>query len=236
MWGVWQEAVRISRVEVRGGSPDLSAYAERALIGTYVGIIPRNSIFFFPARHIRSDILKDHPEIASVSISRQGLAGILLTTTERVALGRWCGLSPTTSFDVPFDGEYCYLFDAGGFIFSPATASSTPINTFNTYVPLGGDTEEPLRATLKHIDLLPSVFDFARQFSSRITPVRLVIIKGDEVQLSLESGARLLYVIGEEKNAFSAIIAAEETTDFADETIDYIDLRFDGKVYLKRKE
>ena len=231
VWGTWQSAVRVQSIEVRGGDTALSAYAESALLGTYVRIIPHNSIFFFPERAIRSSILADHPDIAAISISRAGLTTIVITVVPRVALGRWCGLAPTAGVE-----EYCYLFDASGFIFAPTTASSTVINTFTTYVPLATDTEEPLRATLAHAELLPSVFDFARQFSSRIIPVRSVMLVGDEVRFRLASGARLMYVLGSERQAFQAIISAEETTDFADETIDYIDLRFEGKVYLKRKE
>jgi hypothetical protein len=236
LWGVWQSAVRIVSVEVQGGDPALSSYAESALLGSYAGIIPRNSIIFFPARSIRSAILTEHTNIAAVSIARAGLTKIVLTVTERTAIGKWCGLSSSIISEVPFDGEYCYLFDASGFIFAPATASSTPMNTFTTYIPLASDTEEPMRATLAHADILPSVFDFARKFSSRITPVRSVVVVGDEVQFHFVNNSKLFYVLGNERTAFGAIISAEETTDFADETIDYIDLRFDGKVYLKRKE
>jgi hypothetical protein len=245
-WVTWQPAVRISEVAINAGDPVLAAYASAALTGTYAGLIPRDSIFFFPARSIRSSILTEHPEIAAVSISREGLTKIAIATLPRVAIGKWCGLSPSViSPDVPFDSEYCYVFDGGGYMFAPlvhedistgSTTVASTINTFSLYAPLQGETEEPLRATLAGSDALPAVFDFARQFSTRVVPVRSVVIAGDEAHFSLANGARLLYIIGEEHTAFSAVIASQEATDLADPSISYIDVRFEGKVYLKRKE
>jgi hypothetical protein len=232
IWGVWQPAVRIAQVEVRGGEEELlTLYATQALEGSYALSIPRDSIFFFPASRIRSSILAEHPTVGAVSISRTSLTSILVTIVERVPLGRWCGLSPTEGGE-----EYCYLFDASGFVFATAATSSPVIHTFRTYAPLKGDTLEPLRATLTHSDLLPPIFNFARQFSSRIAPVSAVKVVGDEVHLFLESGARLLYVINDEHRAFQAVLSAEDTTDLADESLEYIDVRFEGKVYLKRKK
>jgi len=230
VYGLWQSSVRIARVDVYGADASLAAYAKDAIQGSYFGIIPRDSIFFFPASHIRTDILAAHLDIAAVSIFRSSLTSISMKMSERAPIARWCGLAPTAGVD-----EYCYVFDASGFIFAAATTSIQAINTFALYAPLEGETLEPLRATIAHTERLPAAFDFARQLDTLGSPVLQVSMRGDEVDDTLKSGTRVTYVLGNERNAFTALVSARDNLNLADGSIDYVDLRFDGKVYLKKR-
>lgn len=230
-YGLWQSSVRISRIEVYGADASFTAYAKEAMQGSYLGIIPRDSIFFFPESRIRADILADHPDIAAVSIFRNWFTGISIKTSERVPIARWCGLAPTAGVE-----EYCYVFDANGYIFAAAASSTQTINPFSLYAPLVGETLEPLRATIAHAEKLPTVFDFARQLDTLGSPVNKVVIRNDEVDDYLVSGTRISYVLGHENNAFTALVSARENLNLADGSLDYVDLRFDGKVYLKKKQ
>lgn len=231
-YGLWQKPVRISRIGIVGADPALATLAQDALSGTYLGIIPRDSGFFIPSSAIRNGILAAHPEIAAVSVRHDGLAGIVIRADARVPIARWCGLGPTEGVD-----EYCYLVDANGFVFSVADASSTPLNPFKVYVPLiGGTSTEPLRATIAHADVLPSTFDFARQLSTLGSAVTSVIVNDDEVSDVLASGTRITYVLGAEQQAFAALVSSKGQFDLSDGSIDYVDLRFPGKVYLKKKD
>ncbi|MDP1759930.1 MAG: hypothetical protein Q8L01_00440, partial [Candidatus Woesebacteria bacterium] len=65
--------------------------------------------------------------------------------------------------------------------------------------------------------------------------VTRVILRGDEVDDMLASGTRVTYVLGNEQNAFTSLVSARENLNLADGSIDYVDLRFDGKAYLKKK-
>ena len=236
-----QSAVRIARVEVYGppslgsfggasADASLAAYAQEAVQGSYLGVIPRDSIFFFPASRIRSNILADHPDIAAVSIFRNGLTGISIKPDERAPVARWCGLAPTEGVE-----EYCYVFDASGYIFAAATSIET-INSFSLYAPLVGETLEPLRATIAQAEKIPSAFDFARQLDTLGSPVTHLVLRGDEVDDYLASGTRITYVLGSEQDAFTALVSSRENMDLADGSLEYVDVRFDGKVYLKRKK
>ncbi|MSU74773.1 hypothetical protein EXS57_03285 [Candidatus Kaiserbacteria bacterium] len=231
IYGLWQSSVRISNVLVYGEDPSLITYAKTALQGSYFGIIPHDSTFFFPASRIRASILEAHSNIAAVSIFRNGLTGISIKPDERVSVAKWCGFSPTEGVE-----EYCYVFDAGGYIFAPATTTTKTINTFTLYAPLEDDTLEALRATIAHANTIPQVFDFARQLDTQGSPVTKVIIRGDEVDDYLASGTRVTYILGDEEKAFTALVSAHENLNLADGSVEYVDLRFDGKVYLKRKE
>lgn len=241
IYGLWQSSVRISRITVYGEDVTLAQYAKDAIQGSYFGVIPRNSTFFFPASRIRAAILADHPSIAAVSIFRNGFTELSIKPSTRVPIARWCGTSPETRFDLE-DSDLrsnlvsnCYVFDAGGFIFAATATSTKTINTFTLYAPLDGDALEPLRATIAHAEKIPTIFDFARQLGTRGSPVNHIVIRDDEVDALLVSGARVTYVLGKEQSAFTALISANENFNLSDGSIEYVDLRFDGKVYLKRK-
>ncbi len=223
-------ATRISHITVYGADQSFADIATTAMQGKYLGIIPRDSTFFYPASRIRADIISAHPDIAAISIFRNGLTGLSIKVNERVAIARWCGLAPTAGVE-----EYCYVFDANGFIFGTAATTTETVNAFTLYAPLEGDAQEPLRATLANADSLPGAFDFARELKTLGSPVVRVIIRGDEVDDMLASGTRITYVLGNEQNAFTALVSARDNLNLTDGSVEYVDLRFGGKMYLKKK-
>jgi hypothetical protein len=234
-----QSAVRISRITVYGRDQSFADIAMSAMQGSYLGIIPRDSTFFYPASRIRAGIIDAHPDIAAVSIFRSGLDGLSIKVDDRVAIARWCGLTPSDFSIDPANGhgsdEYCYVFDASGYIYAAAATTSETVNSFSLYAPLSGDALEPLRATLARADLLPAAFDFARELTTLGAPVIKVVVRNDEVDDLLASGTRITYVLGHEQDAFTALVSARENLNLADGSLDYVDLRFDGKVYLKKR-
>ncbi|MBI2025219.1 hypothetical protein HYT04_00310 [Candidatus Kaiserbacteria bacterium] len=227
IYGLQQNAVRISHIEV-SEDVSLSAYATRAMQGHYFGVIPRDSIFFFPEERIRADILASYNDIAAVSVSRNGFTGISIKADYRVPIARWCG--DATRLNLVAD---CYVFDTDGFIYS-TTTTTQPINSFVVYEALPADAE-PVGSTLPFSKNFPAIFDFARQLSTLGSPVISVSIHDGEVDHVLASGTRVTYVLGRERDAFTALVSARDNINLANGSVDYVDLRFDGKVYLKKK-
>ena len=225
-----QPTLRISEVTVYGANEAFADIATEAMRGSYFGLIPRDSTLFFPASSIRTEVIASYPDIAAVSLFRNGLIGLTIKVNNRVAIARWCGLAPSEGVE-----EYCYVFDASGFIFAAFATSTETVNSFRLYAPPAGDTLEPLRATLADAEKLPAAFDLARKFTTLGSPALMIVLKGDEVNDYLESGTRVTYVLGNEENAYTALSSSKESLNFADGSLEYVDLRFDGKVYLKRK-
>jgi len=232
---------RISHVTVYGADQPFADIATQAMQGWYFGLVPRDSTFFYPASNIRAAIIDAHPRIAAVSLFRNGLTGLSIKTSERVAIARWCGASDgksdfksESSKSDFFSDANCYIFDASGYVFGALATSTQTLNSFALYVPLVGDTLEPLRATLAQAERLPGAFDFARELATLGASVTRVILRGDEVDNMLSSGTRVTYVLGNEQNAFTALVSARDSFNLSDGSVDYIDLRFDGKVYVKK--
>ncbi|MBI5405704.1 hypothetical protein HY972_01540 [Candidatus Kaiserbacteria bacterium] len=245
VYGLRQSVVRISRVQIFGANQSLAAIANTAIRGNYFGLIPRDSTFLYPAKRIRADILATDPNIAAVSIFRNGLTGLSIRIDTRAPVARWCGLVPTPpESQVPFDGEYCYVFDASGFIYAAFATSTQTVNSFKLYAPLDSTRSgppvvsevEPLRATIAQAEKLPAVFDFARELNTFGSKTSSVVFRNDEVDDYLASGTRITYVLGHEQDAFTALVSARDSLNLTDGSIDYVDLRFDGKVYVKRKK
>lgn len=232
VYGLRQPMVRISDIQVLDANQSFAEIARSALEGSYLGIIPHDSIFFFPASRIRAAIMEGHPDIAAVSIFRQSFSGISIKVNNRVPIARWCGVAP--------DGADCYFFDASGVVYTP-TSIVRPVNSFTVYqsltMPEGSQASgTPIGGTLRDAEQFPSVFDFARQLSVFGLPVSFIMFRNDEVDVYFESGARITYLLGDEQNAFTALVSAKAQLNLADPSLEYVDVRFPGKVYLKKKE
>lgn len=261
LWGLWQPGMRVTRIEVTGGDESYVNIAEDAMRGTFYGIVPRNSIFFVPAQAIRSALMNAHPEIAAISISSASFDSLSLTVTDRTPIARWCGsayaprlsVGSTTNMDIA--GTSCYLFDAGGFIYAPfhlsitaatSTASSTaplplapadqaPVNAFRVFEPVEASAST-IGETLPNANLFPGIFDFARKLSLSGANVDVVAIHDGQVDDYLSSGTRVSYLLGGEQGAYTALKSASAQLNLADGSLEYVDLRFPGKVYLKKAE
>ncbi|MBU6388581.1 hypothetical protein KGQ72_01760 [Patescibacteria group bacterium] len=230
-----QNALRISHVQIYGADQSFADIATAAMRGYYVGLIPRDSIFFFPAGSIRADIINAHPDIAAVSIFRNGLTGLSIKVNDRVPIAWWCGAPPVLpdglASSTPSDS--CYLFDASGFVYATSSLAQ-PVNAFILYEsPANGN---PIGSTLPNAQKLPAAFDFARELDTFGSPISAIVVRADEVDDYFQSGTRVTYVLGNEQNAFTALVSARGNLNLADGSLDYVDLRFDGKVYLKRKK
>lgn len=242
IYGLWQQQVRISHIVVYGANQSLADVATAAMQGSYLGIIPRNSTFFLSESSIRAPLLAAHQDIAAISIFRNGFTGLSIKVDYRVPIARWCGVSPSvqiaSSTQLILDAP-CYFFDASGFIYMRADDTST-VNGFIVYTPLPipdrglTSVTAPIGGTLPNADKLPSAFDFARQLATFGSPVSSIVFHEDEVDDYLKSGTHIGYVLGDEQNAFTAFVSAHTNFNLADGSVDYIDLRFPGKVYVKK--
>ncbi len=239
IYGLQQGVVRISHIKVFGASQSIAEIARTAMQGSYFGVIPRNSIFFFSASHIRADIIAAHPDIAAVSLFRNGLSGLSIRVDDRSSIARWCGVMPSATTTPP-DTAQCYFFDASGFIYT-ATSTGQPVNSFVVYEPLvpssGSSTpfENPIGATLQNANKLPAAFDFARQLATFGSPVSMMVLHDGEVDVYLASGTRVTYMLGDESSVFAELMSARADFNLADGSVLYLDLRFSGKIYLKKK-
>ena len=235
LYGLWRPEARITEVTAEGANVSgIESLARAKLDGTYYGVFPRDSFFFYPERSMREAILDEYPAVAAVSIGRSGLTSLSITTLPRVAALYWCGAPSSLSAS----DSSCYEADTEGLVFARATTLDAP-GIPHVYAIL--DTEQsgeraPLRGRVQGADSLPDILRFVRDIERMGIPVASVAIRDDEADLFIAPATRLTYVIGKEEEARKNAEAAFPTLNLQDGSVEYVDLRFDGKVYLRRRE
>lgn len=236
---LWQPFLRIQEVSARGpGAETVTSITRSQLNGTYYFILPRNSVFLIPGEDIRSAVLDAHPEIAALSITRSSFTSLQIVATARANTFIWCG----AAIDPRVPSQTCYDVDIEGLIFRPAeessigTASSTGTK-LRVYAPLDRELaigESPVRSRVSNADLLPDAVKFVGAVRELGVPVSSLALRGDEADLWLPGPTRITYVLGREQVAATLAASALPTLDFKSGTIEYVDLRFSGKAYIRR--
>lgn len=234
LFGLWRPEVRISTVEASGMRDEegVEALVQETLSGTTHFVIPNDSFFFYPEQQIRMKVMEAYPRIKSLSVVRNGFTGLSLSSVDRETAFLWCGLPEEV-------GGECYEADTHGFIFMSAQEFGTTSTHLlvRGYLEAGTSTEMyPLRSRVIGFEHLPKILTFTQSLEAFGTPIDVASIRADEVDLYARSGTRITYVLGHEAQALKDARAALPALNLMDGSVEYIDLRFDGKVYLKRVE
>jgi hypothetical protein len=196
-------------------------------------VFPRDSFFFVSETAIRNLILDTYPDVSAISISRTGLTSLSIFIVERVASFRWCGFSIASS-------SPCYLSDAEGLIFGEMndhSASSTQI-LLGLYAPLVEKvvSSSPLRAHVLGADKVPSALRFINAIALLGAAIDRLQLRNDEADVYVKgTDTRITYVLGHEEEAATLAGVTLPKLHLTDDSIDYIDLRFLGKAYFKKK-
>lgn len=248
---LWQPMFRIQSVEVEGPhTEEVGTAALAALQGTYFYVLPRNSIFIYPEIEVRERILEKYPDIVAVSVSRESFTSLRLKGVPRTSAFVWCGQSAAAP-------ESCYEADAEGFVYGPLPTpdAGLAINTLAKqtvpeepaapstsqlliYAPLGQETQDdgtPIRAHVIGASRIPDALRFVKAMSLMNVSIVSVEIRGDEADLYTPQGTRITYILGNEEQAAALAASSFPTLNVPSGSLVYVDLRFDGKVYIKRR-
>ncbi|MDB5264714.1 MAG: hypothetical protein JWN64_285 [Parcubacteria group bacterium] len=231
-YALWLPAFRIQQVRGEGAYGDEAASIARVqTYGSYLYILPRNSIFLLPETDIRESIVREIPAIQTVSTSADGLNTLVIETVSRTRAFVWCG----TSFDTKV--EPCWQADTEGLIFAPVdTAGPADLMVYATAEATNEGLQYPLGARVSKATELPDILRFVKLVKSLNANVTSVAFRDDEIDLYTVGGTRITYVGGREDVAGSLAASAFPTLNLNDGSVEYVDLRFEGKAYLKRKD
>jgi len=227
LYGLNQPQIRITRIDATGEHErDIPEIAAAALKGSHAGIVPRDSIFFYSEDAVRGAVLNRFPDISSLSVRRTGFSSILITTSPRLRAFSWCGAMAGDGF------ASCYDADGEGFVYGESREAST---TLKIYAPLRDGRLDPVGATVEAVNRVPLALQFVRSIEDMGAPIESLQLRGDEADLFVRgSSTRITYVLGKETEAAGLAATVIPTLSLTDGTIEYLDLRFSGKAYVKR--
>jgi cell division septal protein FtsQ len=227
---------RISNFEIVGlegvdkRAVDISA--KMPLIGTYLWFWPRDCYFYLSTSGVEESLLKNIPRLLSVDISRSGLKTIKISLVERKPAGLWCANT---------DSQKCYFLDEQGLVFDRAPSLSGQL--FVKYLGLLQSDADPLNQrylTKESFSALNDLMSWVLASGISVTYVsvdvdgfyRLHLPGGGEIFVNekqdVDRTFRNLQSLLKEKGLLS------KTVSF-DTNLDYVDLRFGEKVYIKKK-
>ncbi|MDD4989509.1 MAG: hypothetical protein PHV42_03745 [Candidatus Pacebacteria bacterium] len=230
----------IQNVQVEGSSGVSESLVESKvrddLSGKYWRFISRANSLFYPGQKIETDILNSFPSVENVSVSRPDFHTLLIEVSERKPIALWC---EGNTVSVPPQDTPCFLMDKDGLIF--AKAPSTLPEGFLYY--FGGEMKEgnPIGQTFLDGEKIQNLSFFLGLLPRlHLKPVALLADPNDELELYVEGGLKILL-----RSDMSYDVALQNFESLWNDpalgwaqkgipsTLQYIDLRFDNKVFYK---
>lgn len=249
-WFAHRDSLLIKEIKITGATPGLTLQIEavinRELTGNYLGLLPRSNIWLYPRRRLINILASSLPEISEIQIDQAGANGLLVVVKERLAAYLWCGQT----------GSACYVLDQTGLAFAPAPQfSGHPFFEFYGQLPdtpLGQRPLPPevfqqvimLRAGLNKV-LSGSALPLVSYRLSLGQPTAWFFLlhnpavadAGNDVTLLVDNRQPLENLL---TNFHSALAAPSFIKEYEDNIgsgrpLEYLDLRFGGKVFYKFK-
>ncbi len=236
----WIPFFHIRTVSISGtetiNSSELERYVLLRTQGTFLGIVPKKNVFLIHKKTLEQAIQSFFPHASTVKINKH-FTSLRITITERERDAVWCS---------SLDSEaVCYSVDTEGVIYEIAGKASNPL--FFVYdTPVLYDTEpilksvlpkeaytriEQIRQNLQHytIPLYGYSLHDENEEIFYLSPIRhnepSSFIKTQTKQDTESIVSHLVTALK------SDVLSEQKATYFSG--LEYIDLRFDGKVFYK---
>lgn len=229
---------KITKINISGSetvsSEDLENIVKDKISGSYFWLLPKDSSLFYPKGAIKKSLLNRFSRLGNVAVSLENLNDLKIAVEEKKPYATWCVLGGAESNWI-FSND-CYFMDESGSIFSKAPEFSE--NVYLKYYGVIKD-ENPIGKIYKTSFQLSQINDFENFLSNRnFNPSHLLFKDDGDFELYLNRGG-VLY--------FNSDIPLPKTTQnilaFLDQgnvlnsttTFQYVDLRFNNKIFYKLK-
>ena len=239
------EQFQVTKVSVSGNAlvaqNEILTLVRSALSGAYWGIFPKRNYLLLPKREIISTLETKIPAIDSAEITRTSFSSINISVRERTPFVLWC----SENAEIKDAETPCYFVEREGLIFLKAPDFSSEVylrftGQASSTRGIGGRFFSPERFR-EFSFFLQSLRDLG--LSPQVVSLKEGAAGVSDYSIKLASGALLL--ISDRINLEQTL--ADITAFFTDPEIattssrfldraDYIDFRFENKVYYKMRE
>ncbi len=242
-FAVWSDFFWIEEVEFvdsPSGKEKISLIVQKNLEEKIWRVIPQKSIVLIPVNKIRNNILNSFPEIKEVVIQKKPPNILEIKIEKREMIGIWCQIKEleqkkeetATSTESILDKEIdkCFHIDKEGVIFkeSPLIKGSLILNIY-------GYKNRP--AELRDDIASPEIMDFILSVRDGL-PLKsndFEIVSIEDLRTKMPAGWQIYfnpsYSVNSQLNALKMILEEEIKKNI--DSLEYIDLRIEGRVYYK---
>ncbi len=219
----------LTDVSVTGGETisheEIQNIVKNELKGSYILIVPKQFAYFYPHDRIL-EVLSKNPRIHDVYVSRASRTGLSVTFQEYLPHALWCA---DTEDQLP-----CSFITSTGYLFSEAPELTGGTLTRHT---TEGVTELS-KGEIISSDRLSQIDTFIQRAQDeqglRISSARYT--RDDDVEFSINGGGKIFVSGGKDMNVafenLTSVLLSSEFKHIEPGNFQYIDLRFDNKVFV----
>ena len=238
-------SLQIENIEVSGNSTlssaEITDAVKKETSAKYFFLFSKNSVFLYPKKSIEIKLADDFKKIEKLSIKSKGFKTLIATIVERKPNSLWC-FSKSEDGNIRNNANLgkCYFLDEEGVIFSEAPDFSG--NAFLRYYGLLDNIEQPIGKIYLPIGIFKEVSRFIN--SLEMLGLKVSGFKAEsenDYEINLKNGIKIIF---DDKQPFGKTLENIESilseVDLKGEypasnpsKINYVDLRFGNKVYLK---
>lgn len=221
---------KIKSIEITGNSVEtsknISDITKEKLAGNYLYLIPRSNFIFYPRRALSESLLYNFKRFEAVDVSYAGNNTLLVDVKERKPLWLWC------------ENQECYFMDKSGYVFAKA-----PNFSGHVYLRASGGLDnqggEVIGSTFAQNWNFGELYSFVESMKEKgFVPVEIAITAESDAELVLKNGEviklsptkSLSAARADFENALASGLISSEIP------LQYVDLRFDNKIFYKLRE
>ena len=238
---------QIENIEVSGNSTvskdEIINLIKMETAAKYFFLFSKNSVFLYPKKSIEIKLADDFKKIKNITIKSKGFKTLIATIVERKPNSLWC-FSESKDGNIRNNANLgmCYFLDEEGVIFSEAPDFSG--NAFLRYYGLLDETEQPIGKIYLPIGKFKEMSRFVSSLETLgLNTVEFRAESENDYEVKLKNGIKIIF---DAKQPFDKTLENIESilseVDLKGEysannppKINYVDLRFGNKVYLKIK-
>lgn len=232
---------RAERIEIRGehllAASDIEQTVRELLGGRYLGLVPRDSLFFISVPELERELAGRYSAIAAVSVERAFPNRLAVDVTERELWGIYCVYPAAASASgsaAEGGGErQCFYLDTRGMAYERLFAVRgwlLPLVYASRPVRAGDQAVVPL--TLRYYT---DAGRTASGIGAHILSMRLATATPEDIRFDLAEGWYLLVNASRPVSDWGGVLGTVLEQEIGERRgeLEYMDLRFGNKVFYK---
>jgi len=234
------DSLNITEVEIGGNrvidTEALKTTVNQQIARKYLWLFPKTNILIYPQNAIKNELRDKFKRVKDVSLSIKDGKILAISLIEREAKYTWCGIT------INLEEEKCYFLDADGYIFDEAPYFSEEVYFkfygLENYNPLGTFfSEQNFKQLISFKDTLAGM---------ELRPIAMYVKNDGNAEVILSKGSsasvppKIIFKMDSDfQNIAENLDAALHTEPLLSKfknkysSLQYIDLRFENRVYDK---